>query len=268
MIIAAIILYAIFAVVEVKFAVEPVIPPSMFENRSVYALLAIPLLLGGAFIGLIYFLPTYFQIVNGYTATNAGLALIPFLAGVVIVSIAAGVGVTVTGYIVPFFYIGSALLTVGAGLLSTLTQDSTRGQQIGYMIIAGCGIGFMLQTRILSIQASVTQANIASATASSNFFQTLGGVLGIAIVGTAFNNVLASELGPELSLVVSRNPTGVGLLPQADCVKAIAGFTKAFSISYKAIIPMGALILFFALFVKQPRMPSQQKTESAVIVAH
>nr|KAJ3418714.1 hypothetical protein HK105_007946 [Polyrhizophydium stewartii] len=270
MLVVAVILYTIFAVVEAKFAVEPLIPPSMFENRSVYALLAIPIFLGASFTSFIYYLPTYFQTVRGYTATSAGLALIPFMAGVFGLTIITGLLISRTGYITPFFFVGHIVLTVGAALMSTLSENSTRGQQIGYMIIAGCGIGLMVQTRILGIQAAVTHANIASATSSSNFFQTLGGVLGIAIVGTTFNNVLAAELGPELSALVSHNPTGVGSLPDAERAKPLAGFSKAFDTAYKVVIPLAALIFVLALLVKQSRTPQQQKQKSvepAVVMA-
>nr|KAJ3402631.1 hypothetical protein HK105_004249 [Polyrhizophydium stewartii] len=92
--------------------------------------------------------------------------------------------------------------------------------------------------------------------------------LGIAIVGTIFNNVLASELGPQLSAFVSRNPTGVGSLPDALRNKALDGFSKAFDTSYKAVIPMSGLIFVIALFLKQSRTPRQQQSnEPAMVVA-
>nr|KAJ3404559.1 hypothetical protein HK105_003892 [Polyrhizophydium stewartii] len=264
LLVLAVVLFAVFLVVEAKFAVEPLLPPSMYENPSVYSILAITFLLGASFFGLVYYIPTYFQIVSGNTATQAGLQTIPLVGGVVVFSIVSGQLVSRFGYYTPFFFVGSAFLVVGSALMSTLNQFSNRGMQIGYLLLAGVGIGNMIQIRILGIQASVTPHNIGAATAASAFFMFLGGSVGVAIVGSIFNNVLQNEIGTDLSELVTRNPTGVGSLPTAVRDKVLDGFSKAFDTSYKAIIPMAGLIFILALFVRQAR-PGARKAETVAL---
>eukprot|EP00842_Homolaphlyctis_polyrhiza_P001891 jgi/Hompol1/2702/HPOL_006135-RA len=111
MLVASAAIYAIFALVEIYVADEPVIPPSMFENRSVYALIAYTVFLGASFFGLVYFLPTYFQLVNGDSATTAGLETIPLIGGAVVFSITSGILVSKFGYYTPFIFFGSVVLT-------------------------------------------------------------------------------------------------------------------------------------------------------------
>ncbi|KAI8916447.1 major facilitator superfamily domain-containing protein, partial [Entophlyctis helioformis] len=145
-------LFIAFIFVELKVAAEPVVPGSLFENVSVYMFLLISFFIGGAFIGLIYYLPSYFQSVNGDSATQAGLETIPLVGGVVLLSILSGQLVSRYGYYVPFLYFGSVVLTLGIALCSTFNQYTTRAQQVGYLIIAGCGLGSMLQIRVIGIQ--------------------------------------------------------------------------------------------------------------------
>nr|KAJ3418031.1 hypothetical protein HK105_000452 [Polyrhizophydium stewartii] len=259
MIIASAVIFVAFFLVEAFVSVEPVLPPSMYENRSVYAILFIAFTLGASFFGLVYFLPTYFQIVNGDSATSAGLSTIPFVGGLIVMSIGSGIIVSRWFYFTPFFFVGSVVLTVGALLMSTMTQYSTRAQQVGYQLIAGLGVGSMIQMRTIGIQASVTPENIAVATAAATFFQSLGGSIGVAIVGTVFQNVLANELGPKFSVLVSRDPSAVRTLPEPSRTFVLDGFSKAFNISYKTTAPLAGLIFIAALFVKQARGVARPK---------
>ncbi|KAH6586224.1 hypothetical protein BASA50_000689 [Batrachochytrium salamandrivorans] len=262
MFIVALIFLALFIIVEIKVSSEPVIPPAMFENASVYALLTVAFLIGASFFGLVYFLPSYFQLVNGSTATQAGLATIPLVGGLVVMSIITGQLVSRFGYYKPFLFIGSILLTIGAVLISTLSQHSTHAEQIGYLLLAGLGVGCMIQIRTIGIQASVSPHNIAVATSSSTFFQSLGGSIGVAIVGTIFNNVLQSQLGPELAKAVSSNPDGIKHMSEAQRNVVLDGFTAAFGTSYKATIPLAAIIFLVAFVVKQK--PPTAKLDTSV----
>ncbi|KAI9105493.1 major facilitator superfamily domain-containing protein [Phlyctochytrium arcticum] len=255
-IVGAVVLAA-FVFVELKVANEPVIPAAVFENRSVPAIVGIAFCLGACFFSLVYYISIYFQVVNGDTATEAGLETIPLILGVSLTSIIAGQLMSRLGVYVPFFYIGGTLLTIGTGLISTLNATSNRGMQIGYPLIAGVGIGAMIQGRIIGVQASVHRERIAVATALVNFSQSLGGVIGMAIVGTVFNNVLARKLeenAPGQSFQhITERVTEIQNFPEPLRSNVIRSMAESLNTTFLVTVPFAGMIVVLALFVKQYR---------------
>ncbi|KAI9105494.1 major facilitator superfamily domain-containing protein [Phlyctochytrium arcticum] len=255
-IVGAVILAA-FVFVELKVANEPIIPAAVFENRSVPAIVGIAFFLGACFYSLIYFVSIYFQVVNGDTATQAGVETMPLILGVSLTSIIAGQLMSRLGVYVPFFSVGGTLLTIGTGLISTLNATSNRGMQIGYLIFAGVDMGTMIQGRIIGIQASVQRERIAVATALVNFSQTLGGVIGMAIVGTVFNNVLAKKLeknAPGQSFQhITERVTDIQNFPEPLRSNVIRSLAESLNTTFLVTVPFAGMIIVLALFVKQYR---------------
>ncbi|KAJ3104655.1 hypothetical protein HDU96_008854 [Phlyctochytrium bullatum] len=259
---------AAFVYVEWKVAKEPVIPPNLFMNRSVPALLLVAVCIGSGFFSAVYYIALFFQVSYGQSATQAGIQTIPLVIGVVIFSILSGQIVSRTGKYVPFLYIGAVIFTAGTALTSTLSPTSSKVQQVFYLFILGVGVGNLIQIRVLGLQASVDGPRIAVATAVSQFCQTLGGAVGVAITGTIFNNVLASNIASKpalngfLSNVLKIDPAKVNTPTLRDILDSnpatrplvdelVDAFAGAFGIAYKAILPFTIAVLVLAFFVKQ-----------------
>ncbi|KAJ3103139.1 hypothetical protein HDU97_010347 [Phlyctochytrium planicorne] len=260
--------WAAFVYVEVMVAKEAIIPPNLFMNRSVPALLIIAACLGSAFFSAVYYISLFFQVSFGQSATQAGIQTIPLVMGVVLLSIVSGQLVSRTGKYLHFLYIGGLIMIAGTTLTSTLVPSSSTAQQVLYLLILGIGVGSLIQIRVLALQASVDGPRIAIATAVSQFCQTLGGTIGVAITGTVFNNVLSSNIQnhPNLYNFLTRLP-GFDDVSKINTVvlreilekakrqdlvdELVDSFTGAFSISYKCILPFPILILLMALLVKQ-----------------
>ncbi|KAJ3193970.1 hypothetical protein HK101_003723 [Irineochytrium annulatum] len=256
-----------FIFVELKVSKEPIIPASLFMNYSVPAFLLIAVWLGAAFFSAVYYISLFFQVVYGDSATQAGVETIPLVFGVVILSILSGQIVSRTGKYVPFVYIGGCVMVAGSILTSTLSPSSGRVQQVFYLLILGLGVGCLIQIRVLGIQASVDGPRIAIATAVSTFCQTLGGAIGVALIGGIFNNVLVKNVSSKPTLLAFLESKGMdpgdlnlpvvrGMLsstPGQDQAlgELIDAFAGAFSISYKIIVVFPILILVCALFIKQ-----------------
>lgn len=164
-----------------KFSKSPLIPPSMFENRSVGLILAIAFLIGNCFFTVSFYVPTFFQLVWGESATIAGLESIPLLFGVVGLSIASGISISVTGRYKMWFFIGPVFSIVGMAFLTTLRLNTSRVAEVFYLLLCGIGLGSLVQVFTLAIQASVEKRNIAVATSTSVFMLNLGGCFGVAI---------------------------------------------------------------------------------------
>lgn len=90
----------------------------------------------------VYYLPIWFQAIKGVTATKSGIMSLPLILGLVIVSIIGGALITIFGYYTPFMILSSILMSIGAGLLTTLKTDSGHGKWIGYQAMTGFGVGF------------------------------------------------------------------------------------------------------------------------------
>ncbi|KAJ3411118.1 hypothetical protein HDV05_002727 [Chytridiales sp. JEL 0842] len=271
MLIISVPILAGFIYVEMKVAKDPIIPPSLFVNRSVPALLLLAFSLGSTFISTIYYISLFFQISYGDSATTAGLKTFPLVVGLVFFSILSGQLVSRFGRYTPFLFIGSSICIVAIGLLSTLSSSSPFVIQLLYLFIVGCGIGNLVQIRVLAIQAAVPQDLIAVATAVSQFSQSLGGTVGIAITGTLFNNLFSSNLAnfPALEAALT-SPALIALLQKAGSrgdpiglrpfleilglTEALQGlvsaFEGAFQVAYRWILPFACLMLVCACFVK------------------
>ncbi|RUS25991.1 hypothetical protein BC938DRAFT_471375 [Jimgerdemannia flammicorona] len=157
-----------FVLVEKYVAREPVISGSIFMNRTVYASMTVGFFLGIVFYTLTYYLPIYFQIVNGDSATVSGLETIPFIGGMI------GQFISRFGIVRPFMIAGSVINVVAMGLISTLDHNSNSGMRIGYLLMAGVGLGGCLQTRVIALQSAVDMSKISVATTLLSFVQNLG----------------------------------------------------------------------------------------------
>ncbi|KAF0560714.1 MFS general substrate transporter [Gigaspora margarita] len=188
--------YIIFIFIEAKFAVEPIAPLYLFKNFQVISCFSIKFFHGMTFFSLLFFMPFYFQVVKSESATTSGFELIPFMLSIVFMDIFAGQLVSRTvffsyGTICAF---GSILMIVGSGLISTFSENTSKEQIVGYSIIAGFGIGLIIQNIVIAGQGIVQHKDIATVTSLLSFFGSMGIVLGVAISGTVFNNIVNSNL--------------------------------------------------------------------------
>ncbi|GJJ75900.1 hypothetical protein EMPS_08258 [Entomortierella parvispora] len=193
---AGIAVLLLFCFIELKVAVEPIIPFRLFKNRTCVSVFGTNVFLGMSFFAFMFYMPLYFQIVRQESATASGLEMLPMIVGLLIATTSTGFMSSKWGRYRPFIWIGLALGTVGMGLMLLLTEESSRGKIIGFLFITGFGLGCSTQMVMLAIQSSVEPKDIAVAMANSAFSRTIGSVLGVAICGTVFNNAVKNHLGP------------------------------------------------------------------------
>ncbi|CAG8795135.1 9361_t:CDS:2, partial [Dentiscutata erythropus] len=198
--IASFILLSALAYVEIKVASEPIIPAQIFKVRTAVATFIFNLLFGMSFFSMIYYTPLYFQVIKGVSATESGLLILPLLLGVVIFSAVAGMITSYTGRVRELIWVGGVISTIGSILVSIyFNANSTTGQQVGFLLITGCGFGLVAQTTLLSLQSCVDVEYLASVTAMYNFSRVIGGIFGVAILGAIFTNTLNAGLATYYS---------------------------------------------------------------------
>lgn len=159
------------------------------------------LCLGLTFIGTLYFGPVYYQAVFGANSTQSGLRLIPFM--VCLIGGSVGGGILIRKYPNTKYYvvIGAACNLLGYGLFYTVNENSTWGQQAGYLAFCGLAFGLSQQNTILTVQSSVELRDMAVATSTNNFSLMLASSVGIAIYQTLYSVFLKKEFA-KLSVEV------------------------------------------------------------------
>ena len=148
----------------------------------------------GLFFILLYYLPIYFQAVDGVSPSQSGIRNLPLVLACSLFTILSGGLITVLGHYVPFMIFSTVMATIGGGLLYTLDIGSPAGHWIGYQIIAGIGLGMGFQIPIIVAQASVALADLPTVTAVVLFFQTIGGALFVSAGQSGFENKLLHSL--------------------------------------------------------------------------
>jgi predicted MFS family arabinose efflux permease len=188
--IAAVALTA-FALVE-RRAPEPILPFEFLRRPIVAAGVAAIGLSAMAMVGTIAFVPLFVQGVIGTSATSSGVVLTPFMFGAVIASAISGQWITKSGHYRANALVGPIVLGIGLFLLSRMDTSTTNAEAAAYMVIAGVGLGLMMQVFVIAVQNQVTLRAMGSATALTQFARSIGATVGVTAMGVIVNNGLPS----------------------------------------------------------------------------
>ncbi|WP_255954468.1 MDR family MFS transporter [Streptomyces odontomachi] len=184
--------FAAFVLVE-RRAVEPIMPLSVFANRNFSLAGALSFVVGFAMFGGVTFLPNFQQFVQGSSATNSGLLLMPMMIAAMVVSLGAGALITRTGRYRALPIAGSILMTIGLALFATMDTGTSRTTTSVYMVVLGAGMGCLMQTTMLIAQNSAPLRDMGAATGAATFMRSMGGSLGVSVLGAIFTNTLTDS---------------------------------------------------------------------------
>ncbi|MCT2280818.1 MFS transporter [Micromonospora chalcea] len=194
----AVLLLALAVWVESR-AAEPVVPLHIVRERTTALAILGSLAVGMAMFGGAVFLGQYFQIGRGYSPTEAGLLTIPMMVGVLISSIVAGRMITATGKIKPYIVFGAVVLVVGFAMLGTIDHETSLVLVGLAMFIVGVGVGMTMQNLVLAVQNTVALKDIGAASASVAFFRSLGGTIGVSVLGAVLARRVSDRITHDLA---------------------------------------------------------------------
>ncbi|MFJ9082054.1 MFS transporter [Streptomyces sp. NPDC102384] len=240
-----------------KFAAEPLIPLRLFRDSVFNVSGLVGMVVGVALFGAASYLPTFLQMVDGASATESGLLMLPMMGGVVIASIVSGQLISHTGRYKLYPILGGALSTAGMYLLSRLEVDTPRLEYSVYMAVLGAGIGLIMPVLVLAVQNSVRASDLGTATSANNYFRQIGGSVGAAIFGTLFADRLADSLadrvtgGGRLPDAESITPQLVHAMPAALRTPYIEAYADAMPRIFLYLVPVLVLGLLLAFFLKE-----------------
>jgi EmrB/QacA subfamily drug resistance transporter len=180
-------------------AAEPVVPIGLFANRMVLAAAVTGFLAGMAMFGAISFVPLFVQAVAGSSATGAGFVLTPFVLGWVALSIVSARLVLRVGYRV--LVVAGMTCLAGAFLLfARWSPTLTPAEAMRDVLLGGVGMGLTMVPMLLAVQSTVPRADLGSATSVTQFFRTVGGTVGLSLMGTVMASRLDAGLGMAAAL--------------------------------------------------------------------
>ena len=249
-------------------AAEPVVPLHIFRSRNFTLMSLIGFITGFVMFGATLFLPLYQQSVQGASATNSGLLLLPMLLSMMIVSLVAGRITTSTGKYKVFPILGSVLMVTGLFLLATMDTGTTRFTSGVYMAVLGAGMGFLMQITMLVAQNSVELKDMGVASSATTLFRTLGSSFGVAIMGALFTGRVQDEMaarGGGGATEASAQLDAPSLAKLPDAVREAYEYAVA-SGTHLAFLVGGSVAvvaLVAALFVKEVPLRGTAKPEAS-----
>ncbi|MET9493613.1 MDR family MFS transporter [Streptomyces sp. NPDC006552] len=240
-------------------AAEPIVPLHIFRSRNFTLMSLIGFITGFVMFGAVLFLPLYQQAVQGASATNSGLLLLPMLLSMMVVSLVAGRVTTNTGKYKIFPIAGSVLMVAGLFLLAQMDTGTSRFTSGLYMAVLGAGMGCLMQITMLVAQNSVEMKDMGVASSSTTLFRTLGSSFGVAIMGALFNNKVQDIMAQRAGALGGKVTEQSAQLDAASLAKLPVPAREAYQFAVSSgthsafllgsVVAIGALIA--AWFVKE-----------------
>jgi EmrB/QacA subfamily drug resistance transporter len=203
--VASVLVLSVFGLIE-RRAREPILPFDVLRNPIVGGSIACMALIGMAMFGTISYVPLFVQGVIGTSATSSGVVLTPLMLGAVITSFVTGQLVSRTGRYRWNVVLGPPVLALGMFLLWRMNVETTNAEAARDMVIAGIGIGSMMQVFVLSVQNAVQRSRIGAATALTQFSRQMGATIGVSVMGVIVNAGLPPQATAGEGVAIHRLP--------------------------------------------------------------
>jgi EmrB/QacA subfamily drug resistance transporter len=231
-------------------AADPILPISLFRERLFATSISHGVLAGWAMFGSLSFIPLFVQSVLGTSATEAGITIAPMLLGWVLASILGTRMLLKIGYR-RLAITGTALLTIGAFLMSRADADISRSTLMVFVSLMGMGMGFSIPPFLIAVQTTVERRQLGTATSTMQFSRSIGGTLGVSVMGAALSarlasNLSASGLDPELvSQLLEPLPGAEAVINEGARIAVADAITLVFFLAFIAAV-LALIATFFS----------------------
>jgi EmrB/QacA subfamily drug resistance transporter len=258
--VVGVLLVGVFVLIE-RRAEEPVLPPRLFRIRTFVICSAMSFIIGFAMFGALTYLPTFLQVVHGYSPTLSGVHMIPMVVGLLISSTGSGQIVSRTGHYKVFPIVGTAVTAVGLVLLHQLDENTSTWVMSLYFLVFGLGLGLVMQVLILAVQNAVGYEDLGSATSGTTFFRSIGASFGVSIFGTIFANQLSGKLTSALRGLtlppgfspgqLQSDPKSIGRLPQNVKGPILHAYSQSITTVFLWAVPVTCVGFVLAWFLRE-----------------
>ncbi|MCU1489562.1 MAG: drug resistance transporter, EmrB/QacA subfamily [Acidimicrobiaceae bacterium] len=224
---------------------EPIVPLGLFRNSVFRTCVALAFIAGIVMFGAIVFLPRYIQEVKGVSPTFSGLRLLPLMVGLLGTSISSGLLVSKRGRYRNFVIAGTALLTIGIGLLYFVRINTSSWALSGILIVVGAGIGLFMQITVLAVQNALDISELGVGTSAVTFFRTLGGAIGTSVLGAV---LLAQQRADTPADVVRYGPR----------LGPLHAFVSGMDRAYLYCVPVAFIAFVISFFLREVPLRDRQ----------
>ncbi|WP_373692878.1 MDR family MFS transporter [Agromyces silvae] len=274
MAVGGVVLLAIAVVVELK-SKEPLIPLTLFKNRTFTLSVLASISVGVAMFGTAVFLSQYMQLARGATPTESGLLTIPMMAGVLISSTVIGALISRRGKWKAYVITGAVLMIAGTVLLSQLHYDTDFFYVGASMFVLGAGVGMIMQNLVLVVQNTTQVSTMGVATSAVTFFRSLGGTAGVAVMGSILGTVVADHvksgiatLAPEQQAIAAKALAGgaiphVNELPDQIRVVVESAYGLGVGAVFLAAVPLAVITLITVIFLPNVQLGTLNAVQRA-----
>ena len=268
---------ALLAFIVTEFFVpEPIVPMSLFRNRTFTLSVIASISVGVAMFATSVFLAQYFQLARGATPTESGLMTIPMIVGQMGASIGIGQLVSRFGKWKGWMLLGSALIIAGVSLMSTLRYDTDFLWVSVYMVILGAGLGMVMQNLTLIVQNDTPASQLGAASSNVNFFRSIAGTIGVTIMGSVLASQVTTHITDGLAKftpssadevaalkgLASGNVPKVGELPDAIRVIVEGAYGHGIADVFIIAIPLAVLSLIAIAFLPNKPLSTKNAAQS------
>ena len=264
----AVLMGALLLVVELR-ATEPILPLSLFHNRTVVLAVVASVAVGVAMYGTTVFLSQYMQLARGKTPTESGLLTMPLIVGVLLSSTIAGQLISRTGVWKRYVVSGGVLLVIGMALMGTVRYDTSWTALSAYMFVMGVGVGMVMQNLVLVVQNVLPIRQMGVGTAAVAFFRSLGGAVGVSAMGailasrvlTLMLDGLAKLHIPTSAMRSTTTVPDLSTLPRPIRLVVEAAYGEAVGDIFLAAIPVAIIALVAVAFLPNARLGTRSGAE-------
>jgi EmrB/QacA subfamily drug resistance transporter len=252
-----------FVLVELR-AAEPMLPMRLFRDPVFTISAILSFVIGFAMLGVLAYLPTYFQYVDGNSSTISGLRGLPMIVGLMLTAIISGNAISKNGKYRKFPIASTSITIVGLWLMSTMNANTGPWLESLYLFVLGAGIGLAMQVLTIVVQNTVDRADLGTATSGVTFFRSLGSSFGTAIFGTIYASKLSNELGgaiarsPGVSPQAATNPRLLHQLPDDKITHVVTAYSDSIGYVFTLVVPVIALGFVISLFLKEIPLRKQE----------
>jgi len=192
---------AAFVMAERRAGDAALLPMRMFSNTTFAVSAGVNFIMGLAMFGGLAGLPLYLQIGKGMSPTAAGLAMLPFTLGILIMATVTSTAIRRTGRYkwMPIF--GTGMIAVASVVLSTMEASSSLWHLSVGATMFGMGLGSIMQPVMLAVQNAVAPRDMGTGSASVMFFRQIGGSLGTALFLSLMFGSVGGEINEEFAQV-------------------------------------------------------------------
>ncbi|KAF8600947.1 MFS drug transporter [Ceratobasidium sp. AG-I] len=225
----------------------PLLPVHIFKNRVVVGGIATHTINGFLTVVQVFYLPTFYQTVYGYSGVKSGAMILPIVLVQTAVSTLSGLIISWTNRYRELILSGWAIWTIGLGLITTLDAHTSVAKQIGYSLLIGLGVGQTFQPSLVAIQGAVERKEMAVITSVRMFVRNFGGTIGLAITGTVVNSIFRAHmktlgLSPEDYNVIVNSPALARLtMDTATLEQIIEGYRQGFRVVFIILACLSSL---------------------------